>query len=194
MSLRPQIYGFRLATLEALLGSGDQSALASLKGSVSAAFPNDAGFVKQVGAILARAIDEGAPFDDVDDEGLAHVWAAHILAGSGQDVWDAASGAGKVQPTEIIFDQGAKLSARGDELIELLMGRALFGEAIETDGETYAWLTHDEVKELAQELSGDATAGLLNAAIAAHIADFRRWLAEIERRGLDLWYFNAPLS
>ncbi len=188
MSLRPHVFGFRLAALDALFGSKDQAILERLTAAASAQFADDPNLAREVSTILRRALFDGVPFDDLEDEGAAHVWAAHILAGAGQELWDSGSNVWKVQPPEIFFDEGAQLSPRCEELLELLLGRALFGESIESERTTYAWLTHAEVKELAVELAGEATSTLKNPVIAALIDAFRGWLNELEARGLDLWY------
>ena len=87
MSLRPEICGFDLAAWRGLLGSGQDSAKASLRAALSE--PAQA----EALAIAIRAIDEGAPFTDVQVEGAHHVRAAIELANlvpqvaTGSNVW-----------------------------------------------------------------------------------------------------------
>ena len=74
MSLRPEIYGFDLARLRALLGSGNESAVER-----AAAELEQREHAEEAKDIAARAILTGVPFVGLDVEGDAHVTAAVTL-------------------------------------------------------------------------------------------------------------------
>lgn len=89
MSLRPQIYGFDLAKLRSLFGSGDKRIIAAAETEFERLASRNPGAVNSAfratfrGA-LRQAIDEGVPLPGLTVEREPHVHLAMILAGYDQ--------------------------------------------------------------------------------------------------------------
>ena len=147
MSLRPEICGFDLAAWRGLLGSGQDSAKASLRAALSE--PAQA----EALAIAIRAIDEGAPFTDVQVEGAHHVRAAIELANlvpqvaTGSNVWKYGAFANFAAQ----FTAFAKVT---NPFSRFLGGRARFGREINANSwRHYGWLDREELRQLRMGLN-----------------------------------------
>lgn len=87
MSYRISFYGYDRSKMRSLLGSRDADAIARLHERVDA----ETGYRDEIirnacKAIIARAVDEGVPFSDLDAETHVHTWAAWFLAQYEQEI------------------------------------------------------------------------------------------------------------
>ena len=120
MSTRIELSGFSLEKLKSLSGSRDKAAVAELltEGRADRA---------EVRAVLERAIEEGFPFSDLDEESNSHKSAASILAGFRQkhlgtdsNLWSASA----------LMEIDAQTDERAAALLDyLILGRPLFAES-----------------------------------------------------------------
>jgi hypothetical protein len=203
MSLRPEIFGFRLAQLRELLGSGRREILPALNEELAALAENDPfaepeddeeNVFEAAKAIVERAVVEGVPFPDLEAEDDAHVTAAIALARYQQSWKDTGSDIWQMGAFEELDDDAAdSWPPQARPLFDcFLNGRPLFGERIETDWTYYGYLTAEEVRTLAAAIAQmretdaefadpDYLDGFLDALTG--------WLSSIVEDDLDLWFF-----
>jgi hypothetical protein len=201
MSLRPEIRGFDMAKLRSLFGSRDQIVVDTIEGEFAASVqeePED--FDQEYRATfrkaLHRAIEDGAPFPNLEVEGEPHVHLALLLAAHGQEFLETDSGNWKMLGFWDFWELcGDLLSPEGRRLFQYLIeGRALFGRRIESSWSYYAYLQRQEVEALRAALvelwenNPDLRA---NDLIADLVADLTGWCDAISLRGLDLWFWTA---
>ncbi len=152
MSLRPEIMGFSLATLKALLGSRNSKALTSLLETATEALGDQD--PEPVRKILSRAILEGAPFPDLETEGENHVTAMILLGAHGQAGTATDSNIWKASAFDDLWDEiGEQLPPKAAPLLQgLQSGRPMLGRRIASSWSTYAWLSRTELDLLRRVL------------------------------------------
>lgn len=205
MSLRAYITCFDLQKMQSLFGSRSDTAVEAAAAILRKEFDLDeldddeadefAERVDGIRAICRRAVFEGLPFPELDEENDDHVSAAEALAGVGQKHGHTSFEDWKVTHVfhPFLRDYSAALSPSGRALMAFLDGgRPLFGRKIETGWSYYAYLTAGEVKELHAalvdllerhpELKGEAYLGGFVDALIQALAEISR-----KRKKRDLW-------
>jgi hypothetical protein len=201
MSLRPEIRGFDLARFKSLFCSRDDAVVSAIEAEferAAARSPRDLGdaYREAFREALRRAIREGIPFADLDVEGPPHVRLAVLLAGHDQDLYDTGSNVWKV-PAFIDFyrEYAEALDPRGRTLLGcFLKGRPVFGKKIGVGWSYYGYLNRSDAGTLRSSLSAlqEREPRLAGGGMASDlVADFTGWLAEIDARGQDLWFWTA---
>lgn len=193
MSLRPEMSGFSLSALRSQLGTGDEEMVSAVREELRAMvdFDDPLEFDRAV-RVIERAVFDGIPFEDLDVEGEPHVVAAIALAHHGQDHLPTDSNVWKMEAIEELSRtlEGSLPEGAAESLGALLDGRPLFGRAIETDWNYYAFLSIDEVRALRKGLE-DARAETPDPTEDGFLSDLLAWLGEIADRGMDLWFHAA---
>ena len=191
MSMRIVFRRFSIDKMRSLLGSGDARAAAGImptgKALKSVFEP------EKTKAVIARAVAEGVPFRGLKQEEIEHVEAANLLMAWGQETpfvemedwkWYAYSD----------FDDAAKAAGMprvSHKLVQYLAeGRPLFGKQSCVTGQFYAYLTHDEVRELHAAIE----ALLVKTPemgerdyMDGFVVELQAALAEVMESGQDLW-------
>ena len=143
MSLRPEIFGFDLARLRALLGCGDQ-ALASRAATEVARLVQEP--VAEAVEIARRAVLSGVPFVGLDAEGDCHVATAIVLSKMDQTLDDVKSSAWNMSPIWSLASLFPALGGTDHPFRIFLEGRPIFGKRIATGWSYYGFLAHPELK------------------------------------------------
>lgn len=200
MSLRPEIRGFELAKLRALLGSRDQAVQDAVEATFGAAVQEepedfDSEYRAAFRKALHRAIEDGVPFPSLEVEGEPHVHLALLLAAYGQEFVPTDSGTWKMLGFWDFWELcGELLSPEGRRLFGYLVeGRPLFGRLIESSWSYYAYLEQDEVRQLRSALTDlwQANPDLHdNELIADMVTDLSGWCDTILAAGKDLWFWT----
>lgn len=201
MALRPEIRGFDLSRLHSLFGSRDEAVISAIQGqfdrfAAAQSSGIDESFRTTFRDSLLRAIREGAPFPGLAVETEPHVRLATLLAGYEQQFIATDSSDWKLNAFEEFWE--ACESAIPDDVQPLfgyfLDGRPLFGGRIATAWSFYGFLSHTELRRLAESLdaiSREQSELMRNELVEDLIADFRRWSTDILTGGKDLWFWTA---
>lgn len=149
MATRFQISGFKFGTLSAITSSADTDALGLLLSRPSYGFLDEVRNA-EVKQILERAVLNGIPFPELDEESATHIEAAKILAHCKQDHFKTAiEGENLGALRELVKTMREKVNGDDFALLDFLTeGRALFGRHIEHTPQYYSYLLLDEVKRL----------------------------------------------
>jgi len=200
MSLRPEISGFRLDVLNAVLGRGDDSQLPALVAELDAFTAlDDPARRDRVVAILRRAVQApprwAAPerWADVEAEGDDHVLAAQVLARHGQEHLETGSNVWNMTAFwTFIEERFASLPKPGRKYLAMFgAGRGLFARKVDAGWGYYGYLALPELQQLLASLRE------YRAAVSAEEAsdpgsrfadELVGWLGAIESAGLDLWF------
>jgi hypothetical protein len=198
MSMRPDIYGFKLESVRGLFGSDNQETLKKISNlyqkMIFDAFGDEpdtlAKFREQGNAIIWRAIMEEAPFPDLDSENSIHVYAAKSIVDSTEPKSVGDSLDWHMQAfRDLRMDGEGKLDP---EIVNLLRvfesGRPFFGRKIESDWNYYGYLTAKEVKQLAPAIDALSESQSANYMDGFHLA-LADWLDGILSQNLDLWFW-----
>jgi hypothetical protein len=145
LSLRPNIFGLRLARLRGLLGCGDQSVVDRVSAELSSVAPE---LQAEARDIAARAVMTGVPFVGLDAEGDAHVAAAIALSKIDQARDDVGSSVWKMDPAWDLGRLFPALAREDHPFRTFLEGRPIFGERIVTGWSYYGFLDRQEVELL----------------------------------------------
>ena len=199
MSLRPEICGFDCERFFKQLGSGDQGLIRSIQRNRE---HSDAGQHQErdetsrsmFDAALCRAVHDGVPFVDLDDEGPVHVRLAIELAWSSQELLRTESSSWKYQAFPSFFkDHSAELDPRGRSLLGcFLKGRPIFGKRIVTGWSYYGHLHRRDTLTLRDSIRSWLDRPLrerTNAGSRAFAEDFVGWLDIIDSARCDLWFW-----
>lgn len=147
----------------------------------------------QIGAILSRAVRNGAPFPELQGENGAHVDVdvADALAGDGQDVFETDSWDWKhVAWYEFERQLAPRLAAPERQLLaRLVHGRPIFGRRFDTDWEFYTYLTNPEARAFQAAVETAIATGppVTIAPDRDFAGELVGWLGAIAGRGLDVW-------
>ena len=202
MSLRREIFGFRLQALHELLGSGSTDAIAAVASALDDVAGNEgtldeveAGQLRTAKQIVSRAITQGAPFPELDVETDAHVMAAVHLARHNQSWHDVGSNSWKMQAFwQLDEDAGDKWYTTSDNLFRYFIhGRPLFGNRINTDWSYYAFLRLEEIRDLIaaiRELQRAHEEFAQPDYVDGFVVALLAWLCGLADAKLDLWFFT----
>jgi hypothetical protein len=145
---------------------------------------------------LRRAIFEGFPFADLEEENEAHVYAAIVLAQHDQELLRLNSDSWWM-PTMwelvgVVHEQLAVPVRRC--LVMFYRGRPLFGRRIKTDWSYYGYLNLRQLSELLTALE-NLDRGVLSTARTEWVVplfdDLLTWLRTIQSAGRDLWFYAS---
>jgi hypothetical protein len=193
MSLRPEIFAFRLEPLRALFGSGSTDAITAIHQKLQELAGEDADDediaeeLNLAKSIVSRAIMEGTPFPELDAEADAHVTAANHLASHGQK-WKGTGSNGWKMGAFWELDEktrGQWKNPKAEEIFQyFIKGRPLFGKQIDTGWSYYSYASLDEVVLLKSELEA------FREISPRFIDEFRQWLNVAASDHLDLWMYT----
>lgn len=202
MSLRPEIFGFSLATMRSYFGSKNQAAIdhiASRLEPIAAEIEEEdedegKNYRKEVLKTARAVVMEGVPVKGLDTEEDMHFGVATVLATYGQKPLDVQSNGWKMNAFwEFQREYGKKLAPHAQPLLDFLIsGRPMLGSAMDIDWSYYAYLTHDEVKALLaalRELQTKEPALVGDGYLDGFVDTLIGWLAQIEERGFDLFHY-----
>jgi hypothetical protein len=192
MSLRPLVHGFELSRFRSLFGSRDAAVISDVEArravrlAQATRAPGEAE-EEMFRASLRRAVNEGAPFPELDEESHVHVQLAVALAGAGQELHDAGSDFWTWRAFVAFWkEHAASLDPRGRSLFGcFLKGRPVFGKKIASDT-YYGYLNRHDVATLRDSLSKQRSE--MSGDASAFVADMVGWLDAIDGRGQDLWF------
>ncbi len=182
MSLRPSFAGFGFAKLLKLIGSRDAEVLPTLYAQMDETYddePHRARGREILAEIVNGKLDVEVEDEDTQVAVVCMVQATQELEESESGFWE-----------EFLVDiSRAKWPIPGapDELIRgLVNGRPLFGKVARPDWTRYACLTNNEARSLFDFIRGQE-----RYREAYDYAGAARWMDEIERDGLDVFYFAS---
>jgi hypothetical protein len=197
MSLRPQVIGFDVQKLVGIRASKDQAVLDRL----FVEFDERVSFRDHSLTVLAkdtlrRAIFEGFPFADLQEENEAHVYAAIVLAQHDQELLRMDSDSWWM-PTMwelvgVVHEQLAVPVRR--YLLMFYRGRPLFGRRIKTDWSYYGYLTLRQLSELLpalENLDREVLSTARTEWVVPLFDDLLTWLRTIQSAGRDLWFYAS---
>lgn len=197
MSMRLDLAGFKLAKLRKILGGGEAAVVSALEAKLAREAKRRSAwgldrpqFAEAFGAALRRAVESGAPFDDLDREEPVHaVLADWLVARSGRRA--ASDGDFKYLPLMDLLG-AAEASDHGlrEKLGHLLEGRPLFGRRL-PEAPIYGYLSRREASEVCRRLEALADGGDGDPDAAEMAADLAEQLGEIVEESLDVWAFIA---
>jgi hypothetical protein len=197
MSYRIGFNGYNRLQMRSLLGSHEANAIARIYQRIDAerAYPDDVR--SECKAIVARAINDGVPFKDLEAETYVHSWAAELLALDNQE-W---------HPTycdyhwEVVqaFRQRARKHARPDVrafITGLCEGVPMFGQRFtEVESPYYASFAlpkvisfHEGLQELQDSLPPANATDPESVGFARFLNDLIGYLGQIKDKQMDCWY------
>lgn|GEM_PF-1526821 len=194
MSLRPEISGFSLDTMFALLGCGDDALASQLVEEFDASVSfQDPTLRDRAHAILRRAVHERPRWADLDVEDELHVFAALTLAKHGQTHLQTGSHVWKM-PTfwDFILQNHEQIPKPGRKYLSTFTkGRGVFARNIKTEWSFYGYLARPELQELlAATREFQAEPAHRGPEFMHGFADeLVEWLGMIESNEKDLWFF-----
>ncbi len=192
MSLRPEMFGFRFAALQSLMGSRNQEALLKLAAASDGLL--DFECPAELEAIISRAVLEGVPFNDLSVESSDHVTAATLLVRYTQDLMTLDSHAWKMEAFSDLLDATrGRCDSTTDHLLgSFSSGRPLFGPRIDSSWSIYGYLLRTEIrlilenlKRLRQSTPMFRSPNFLDGFLEALMG----WFQRLEQEGLDLWWY-----
>jgi len=194
MSLRPEIFAFRLQSLRELPASGSTSAITAihrkLQDLADQDEPGDEDTTNELALakkIVSRAIVEGIPFHELGAETDAHVTAANHLAYHGQTWKGVGSNCWKMRAFWQLDEntQGKWANTEAEKIFQYFVkGRPLFGRKTDTGWSYYAYVSFEEAVLLKSELE------MFRDIDPKFIDEFRSWLSVITSDNLDLWMYT----
>jgi hypothetical protein len=195
MSLRPEISGFRLDEMFALMGSGNEGLLTRLieEFDASVKFEEPSQRDRAL-AILRRAVFERPRWADLEVEGEEHVFAALTLARHGQTHLDTTSNFWKMPAFwDFIKGNHEQVPKPGRKYLSTFtQGRGLFARKIDTPWSFYGFLAHPELQALLEALREFQAADPARRGeefMSGFIDEFVGWLELIESNNKDLWFY-----
>jgi hypothetical protein len=194
MSLRPEISGFSLDAMYALLGSGDDALASQLIEEFDSSVRfQDPTSRDQAHAILRRVVHEPPRWADLEVEGEPHVFAALTLAKHGQTHLETGSNVWKMPAFwDFIRQTHEQIPKPGRKYLSTFTkGRGVFARNIDTRWSFYGYLARPELQELLaamREFQADPTH--CGPEFMHGFADeLVGWLGMIESSGKDLWFY-----
>jgi hypothetical protein len=197
MSLRPEIYGFRIQKMLSLFGAKDEQLVKNLCRELDQTWklPGPADYTLAYDTLRRAIFDESKElWPDLEMEREPHVCAAVTLAKHDQTWLDVGSGHWKMKAVFALVDEViGELPVEIQPYLQVFgVGRLLFGPDLTTSWSFYGYLYHDELSALHEALvefqnqhpewRGDQFAyGVFD--------DFVGWLRQIQEKELDLWFY-----
>jgi hypothetical protein len=195
--MRPEIYGFDLAAVQAIFGSGNKVAFEKINTSyqekMSEYFCDEpdvlAEYAQKGEQIIQQSIIGGVPFGDLDCEQEVHVYAANEIV---QFTDPKLAGDTTDWHMEVFLDLRADCAGElTPDIVSLLSifeeGRPFLGKKLDTAWAYYGYLNNDEVQKLfveMEKLSDSKSSDYLDG----FLLDFTDWLDGISSQNMDLWF------
>jgi hypothetical protein len=198
VSMRPTIYGFKLESIKKLFGSDDNVAFEKINKSyrqaVSEIYCDELDELSQFSqkgeAIIRRAIMEGVPFAELDNEDDIHVLVADAIAHSAELKSPGNTTDWNMQAfRDLRCDLVDEIES---DMISLLgifeEGRPFFGKKINSTWSYYGYLTAKEARKLYIVLDE-----LNDSDVSDNLGEFlftlTDWLDGISSQNLDLYFY-----
>ena len=206
MSRRLNLYGFSIARMRSLFGSGDAEAARRIRDRVAAGDPHRRpDEIDAVASVVERAVMRGVPFPDLRRESHAHAVAASAMAADGQD-WLVTTAS--VYQTSALegLSRGSRRYARPETrafLHGLAEGVPLFGREpapAEDDASVYAAVSLEKLRafrpglaDLREQVAYRSARKPRNPGegdddAAGFAEDLCDWVDQVIDAGKDLWY------
>jgi hypothetical protein len=194
MSLRPEISGFSLDAMYALLGRGDDALASQLIEEFDSRVRfQDPALRERAHAILRRVVHEPPRWADLEVEGDAHVFAALTLAKHGQTHLETGSNFWKMSAFwDFIRQNHEHVPKPGKRYLSTFTkGRGIFARNIETQWSFYGYLARPELQDLLAAMREFQTEPAHRGPdfMYGFADELVEWLEMIESNGKDLWFY-----